>query len=132
MPKPTIPDDLQLDDVDDLPYGVIFAIKAATGVDVTDMAVEAGPALTWYALKQRDPATKWEDVKLFTPKDLGPLFQKLQRRLVEEQQAAAAQRARNDDAAALLEQAEALGEDPPATPEPVTDPTSAPDSSPQS
>lgn len=132
MPKPPIPADLELSDVDDLPYGVIFAIKAATGVDVTDMAVEAGPALVWYALKQRDPATKWEDVKLLTPKDLGPLFVQLQQRLTAEAQAAAEQRARNDDAAALIEQAEALGEDPPATPEPVTDPTSEPDSSPQS
>lgn len=132
MPKLTIPDDLQLDDVDDLPYGVIFAIKAATGVDVTDMGVEAGPALVWYALKQRDPSTKWEDVKLFKPKDVGHLFRQLTARLTAEAQAAAAQRALNDDAAAVLEQAEAMGEEPPATPEPVTDPTSGPVSSPPS
>jgi hypothetical protein len=132
MPKPTIPDDLQIDDVDDLTYGVIFAIKAATGVDVTDMGVEAGPALVWYALKQRDPATKWEDVKLFKPKDVGHLFRELTARLTREAQKAAEQRARSDDAAALLEQAEALGEDPPEPVEPITDPTSEPASSPRS
>jgi hypothetical protein len=129
MPKPTIPDDLQLDDVDDLPYAVIFAIKAATGVDVTDMAMEAGPALVWYALKQRDPATTWNEVKMLRPKDVGHLFRQLTERLTREAQDAAVQRARNDDAAAIQEQSELMGDDPVEVPEPVTDPTSGPVSS---
>ena len=126
MPKPTIPDDLELSDVDDLPYGQIFAIKAATGVDVTAMEVEAGPALVWYALKQRDPNTSWEDVKLFLPKDIGHLFVQLRERLIRERLAAEAQRQATDDATAAAEQAELLGEvigDGLLPSEPVTDPT---------
>ena len=132
MPKPTIPADLELSDVDELTYGEIFAIKAATGVDVTAMEVEAGPALVWYALKQRDAATKWDDVKLFKPTDVAPLFKQLTERLQREALEAQKQRQATADAAAVADQAEAMGDPLPPLQEPATDPTSEPVSSPPS
>lgn len=124
MIKPEDLAGLELADPDELTFGEIFAIKAATGMDVLDLdGTTTVPALTWFALKQRDPKVQWSDVLQLKPTHLNPLARALTARLKAQKAKAEAQRAASDDAAAVLEQAEAMGEELPEAVEPEKDPT---------
>lgn len=124
MIKPEELEGLELADPDELTFGEIFAIKAATGMDVLDLdGTTTVPALTWYALKQRRPATTWSEVLQLKPTHLNPLASALTARITAEKAKAEAQRQASADAAAVLEQAEAMGEELPAAQEPEKDPT---------
>lgn len=115
---------LELADPDELTFGEIFAIKAATGLDVLELdGTTTVPALTWFALKQRDPNVKWSDVLQLKPPHLNPLAAALTARIAKQKAQAEAQRQASSDQAAALEQAEALGEELTPAVEPEKDPT---------
>lgn len=120
-------DQLKLPLPDDLTLGELFAIRAATGVDVQEpeSAVEQIAALTWFALQPDGPS--WSQMLQLKPRDLEPYWADLQKRsrdrkLAEAAETAAAAQAR-EDAAALAEQAEALGEPATEPTPPTVDPT---------
>lgn len=118
------PEELPLPDPDELTFGEVFAIKAATGVDVlTGDGTEQACALAWYALKQRDPKIEWRQMLDLKPATLNPHMLELAERITRTQQEAATLRGERDQAAAVNEQLRELGEEVPAQPAPAKDPS---------
>lgn len=118
------PEELPLPDPDELTFGEVFAIKAATGVDVlSDGGTEQAAALLWFALKQKDPKVEWRELLNLKPSVANGHMLALADRLTKEQAAAAELRNERDQAAAVKEQLRELGEEVPADPAPAKDPS---------
>src|SRR5688500_19496339 len=112
------PGELELTDPDDFTFGEVFAIKAATGIDVlTAPGTEQGAALLWFALKQRDPKVTWGQILDVHPKEVAKHMDALVARITREQSESAELRAERDNVAAVAEQARALGEEVPTEPD---------------
>lgn len=62
----------QIQDPDDLPFGAMFAIKAATGVDVMDPPTRAHQlaAMVWLAAKTAGDTLTWEEACGYTVTDV--------------------------------------------------------------
>lgn len=127
MTKPTIPpvEELKLPHPDDLTLGELFAIQAATGVDVQtpESTLQQIGALMWFALKPTQPKLSWSDMLGLNPGDLGPHWKELTERSAKRMADAAQAAQEADDAAALAEQDAVMGEDPVEPTRPAGDPT---------
>jgi hypothetical protein len=116
--------ELELTDPDEMTFGTVFAIKAATGIDVlTADGTEQAAALIWYALKQKDPTVEWRQMLDVKPSDANAHVMALAERLLKQQADAERLRNERDDAAAVRDQMRDLGEEVPADPAPAKDPS---------
>jgi hypothetical protein len=124
--------DVPLTHPDDLTFGEVFAIKAATGIDpaMTLDASEQLLALLWFALRPTEHARSWPEMLELHGTDVTDWFAQLRELDAQrqaEQEAAA-------DAAAEVEDAEAIaateravsGEPDPGPQKPGADPTLPP------
>lgn len=127
MTKPVIPpvEELKLSHPDDLTLGELFAIQAATGVDVQtpDSTIQQIAALLWFALKPSQPNLSWSDMLSLSPADLGPHWQELTTRSAKRAAEAAQAAQEAEDAAALAEQDALMDEEPAEPTPPAGDPT---------
>lgn len=120
----TIPDDLELQDPDELTFGELFAVKAATGIDVSASSPgEWGAAMLWYALKQRGVAVQWGQILDLKPSVITPHINRLLKRVEADQAAAKERRDANDEAAAVADQMVEAGDALPDEVPPVKDPS---------
>jgi hypothetical protein len=118
------PGELELSDPDELTFGEVFAIKAATGVDVlTDGGTEQACALLWFALKQRDSSIQWRQMLDLKPSVANEHMMALAERITKQQAEAERLRNERDEAAAVKDQLRELGEEVPADPAPAKDPS---------